>query len=55
MGHGYIENGEVEGEGKEADIRKRLVMSMSSVTSFVESHWVSMKTVKSRWESDWRH
>lgn len=39
-----------------AEIRKkRLVMSMLSVTSFVDSHHVSMTTVKSHWESDIRH
>lgn len=55
MGHRYKENGKEE-EGKEGrNKKKRLVMSMSSVTSFVDSHWVSMTTVKSRWEGDTRH
>lgn len=55
MGHRYKENGrEEEGTGGR-NKKKRLVMSMLSVTSFVDSHRVSMTTVKSLWESDTRH
>lgn len=55
MGHRYKENGkEEEGTGGR-NKKKRLVMSMLSVTSFVDSHQVSMTTVKSLWESDTRH
>lgn len=55
MGNRYKENGKEE-EGKEGrNKKKRLVMSMSSVTSFVDSHRVSMTTVLSLWESDTRH
>lgn len=46
MGHRYKENGKEE-VGKEGrNKKKRLVMSMSSVTSFVDSHRVAMTTVK---------
>ncbi len=46
MGHRYRENGE-EGEGTGGrNKKKRLVMSVLSVTSFVDSHRVSMTTVK---------
>lgn len=55
MGHRYKENGkEEEGTGGR-NKKKRLVMSMLSVTSFVDSHHVSMTTVKSLWECDTRH
>lgn len=47
MDHIYKENGkEEEGTGGR-NKKKRLVMSMLSVTSFVDSQWVSMTTVKS--------
>lgn len=42
-------------QGAEIRKKKRLVMSMLSVTSFVDSHRVSMTTVKSLWESDTKH
>lgn len=46
MGHRYRENGK-EGEGTGGrNKKKRLVMSVLSVTSFVDSHRVSMTTVK---------
>lgn len=43
---------EIEGRNQK---KKILVMSMSSVTSFVDLHWVSMTTVKSPLENDARH
>lgn len=49
-GHIYMKKGWKRGRGnKRAEIRKkeRLVMSMLSVTSFVDSHCVVMATVKS--------
>lgn len=56
MGHRYKENGrKEEGTGGRNKKKKRLVMSMLSVTSFVDSHRVSMTTVKSLWESDTKH
>lgn len=52
MGHRYKENG-IEGDGTgDRNKKKRLVMSMLSVTSFVDSHRLSMTTVKSLWECD---
>lgn len=46
MGHGYKENGKVASRRKKEgrNKRKRLVMSMSSVASFVDSPRVSMTT-----------
>ncbi len=55
MGHRYRENGEEEEGTGGRNKKKRLVMSVLSVTSFVDSHRVSMTTVKSLWESDTRH
>lgn len=55
MGHRYKENGKEEEGTRGRNKKKRLVMSMLSVTSFVDSHRVSMTTVKSLWESDTRH
>lgn len=50
-----IENGkEEEGTGGR-NKKKRLVMTVLSVTSFVDSHRVSMTTVKSLLESVTRH
>lgn len=55
IGHRNKENGKEEDGTGGRNKKKRLVMSMLSVTSFVDSHRVSMTTVKWLRESDTKH
>lgn len=55
MGHRYNENGKEEEGDRGRNQKKRLVMSVLSATSFVDSHQVSITTVESLWGIEIRH